>query len=149
MEKETLVTVKKENLAQRTMQSSTWSRCMLSNNKVMMIMILILMENKESWSSGLNQAEQMHILASANNISPSKKDIEFSKNDLKGYKKQAKRYFKNKSWEKPPMKIVPITPTLVLIGTVNGTVYPVWLKAFKGAHCFLEVILSIVNDDRK
>ena len=63
----------------------------------MMIMILILMENKESWSSGLNQAEQMHILASANNISPSKKDIEFSKNDLKGYKKQAKRYFKNKS----------------------------------------------------
>ena len=50
----------------------------------------------EQWSSGINQAEQMHVLASPD-TNPSKDDIEFTKNDLKRYKNQTKSYFKNKS----------------------------------------------------
>ena len=38
---------------------------------------------EDSRKSGLNQAEQMHVLAS-----------EFDKDDLKRYKKQARKYFK-------------------------------------------------------
>ena len=50
-------------------------------------------DKKDSWKQGLNQAEKMHVLASAN-INPNKRNIEFDKDDLRRYKKQARKYFK-------------------------------------------------------
>ena len=50
----------------------------------------------ESWRRGMNNAEQMHVLASAG-INPSDSDIEIDKGDLQRYKKQAKKYFKKKA----------------------------------------------------
>ena len=41
----------------------------------------------------MNQAEQMHVLASAG-VDPSDKNIQFDPSDLKRYKKQAKKYLK-------------------------------------------------------
>ena len=49
--------------------------------------------NDDSWRSGLNRAEQMHLLASAG-INPSDSDIEFDNDDLKRYKKQSKKWSK-------------------------------------------------------
>ena len=50
----------------------------------------------ESWRRGMNNAEQMHVLASAG-ISPSDSDIEIDDDNLRHYRKQAKKYFqKNK-----------------------------------------------------
>ena len=43
----------------------------------------------------MNNAEQMHILASTG-ISPSDSDIEIDNNDLRRYRKQAKKYFQKK-----------------------------------------------------
>ena len=51
------------------------------------------LDEEDSWKQGLNQAKQMHVLASAN-INPSERNIEFDKDDLKRYKKQARKYFK-------------------------------------------------------
>jgi hypothetical protein len=45
-------------------------------------------DKEDSWKQGLNQAEQMHVLASAN-INPNESNIEFDKDDLRRYKKQA------------------------------------------------------------
>ena len=53
-------------------------------------------KEEESWKRGMNQTEQMHLLASAG-INTSEDSIAFIKDDLQRYKKQAKRYFKNKS----------------------------------------------------
>ena len=53
-------------------------------------------DEESSWKNGINQTEQMYLLASAS-IGSSKEDIEFSKDDLKCYKKQVKNYFMNKS----------------------------------------------------
>ena len=53
-------------------------------------------DEEETRRNGLNQAEQMHILASVN-INPSEDDIKFSKDDFKRYSKEGKGYFKNKS----------------------------------------------------
>ncbi|OEU21421.1 hypothetical protein FRACYDRAFT_235044 [Fragilariopsis cylindrus CCMP1102] len=50
-------------------------------------------DDDEPWKKGLNQAEQMHVLASAG-FDPSERNINFDPSDLKRYKKQAKRYFK-------------------------------------------------------
>ena len=50
-------------------------------------------DEEDSWKQGLNQAEQMHVLASAN-INPNERNIEFDKDDLRRYKKQARKYFK-------------------------------------------------------
>ena len=47
----------------------------------------------EDWRSGMNQAEQMHVLASAG-VDPSNKNIQFDPSDLKRYRKQAKRFIK-------------------------------------------------------
>ena len=43
----------------------------------------------------MNNAEQMHVLASAG-ISPSDSDIKIDNDDLKRYRKQAKKYFQKK-----------------------------------------------------
>jgi hypothetical protein len=50
-------------------------------------------DDEDSWKQGLNQAEQMHVLASAS-INPNGRNIQFNPSDLKRYKKQAKKYFK-------------------------------------------------------
>ena len=47
----------------------------------------------EDWKHGMNQAEQMHVLASAG-VDPSNKNIQFDPADLKRYRKQAKRFIK-------------------------------------------------------
>ena len=47
----------------------------------------------ESWRSGLNGAEQMHVLASAG-INPSDDNIDFEDDDLRRYRKQAKKWSK-------------------------------------------------------
>jgi hypothetical protein len=47
----------------------------------------------DDWKNGMNQAEQMHVLASAG-VDPSEKNIQFDPSDLKRYKKQAKKYLK-------------------------------------------------------
>ena len=43
-------------------------------------------EEEDSWKSGLNQAEQLHVLASAN-VNTNERNIELDKDDLKRYKK--------------------------------------------------------------
>ena len=53
--------------------------------------------DEESRKSGMSRTEEMYVLASAG-INPFNDNIEFSRYDLKRYKKQAKRFFKNKSW---------------------------------------------------
>ena len=50
-------------------------------------------DDEDSWKHGLNQAEQMHVLALAG-VDPNERDINFDPSDLKRYKKQAKKYFK-------------------------------------------------------
>ena len=50
-------------------------------------------DGEDSWKHGMNQAEQMHVLASAG-IDPNDRDIQFSPSDLKRYRKQAKKYLK-------------------------------------------------------
>ena len=50
-------------------------------------------DDDDSWKQGLNQAEQMHVLASAG-FDPSERNINFDPSDLKRYRKQAKKYFK-------------------------------------------------------
>ena len=50
-------------------------------------------DDEHSWKNGLNQAEQMHVLASAG-VDPNERDINFDPSDLKRYKKQARRFFK-------------------------------------------------------
>ena len=50
-------------------------------------------DNEESWRSGLNGAEQMHVLASAG-INPSDDNIDFEDDDLRRYRKQAKKWSK-------------------------------------------------------
>ena len=50
-------------------------------------------EDEESWRSGLNGAEQMHVLASAG-INPSDDNIDFEDDDLRRYRKQAKKWSK-------------------------------------------------------
>ena len=50
-------------------------------------------DDEDSWKHGLNQAEQMHVLASAG-VDPNERDINFNPSDLKRYKKQARRFFK-------------------------------------------------------
>ena len=49
----------------------------------------------KSWKKGMNQVEQMHVLAPAS-ISPSETNIEIDNDDddLKRCRKQAKKYFK-------------------------------------------------------
>ena len=49
----------------------------------------------KSWGRGMNNIEQMHVLASAG-ISPTDSNIEIDKDDLRRYRKQAKKYFKKK-----------------------------------------------------
>ena len=49
----------------------------------------------ESWRRGMNNAEQMHVLASAG-INSSDSDIEIDNDDLRRYRKQAKKYFQKK-----------------------------------------------------
>ena len=49
----------------------------------------------ESWRRGMNNAEQMHVLASAG-ISPSDSDIEIDNDDLRCYRKKARKYFQKK-----------------------------------------------------
>ena len=49
-------------------------------------------DDEDSWKQGLNQKEQMHVLASAG-FDPSERNINFDPSDLKRYKKQAKKYF--------------------------------------------------------
>ena len=51
-------------------------------------------DDENSWKQGLNQAEQMHVLASAG-VAPNERNINFDPSDLKRYRKQAKKYFKN------------------------------------------------------
>ncbi|OEU07148.1 hypothetical protein FRACYDRAFT_251631 [Fragilariopsis cylindrus CCMP1102] len=85
-------------------------------------------DDEQSWKQGLNQKEQMHVLASAG-FDPSERNINFDPSDLKRYKKQAKK------------------PTPVLVGTVDGTLYPSRAKPLHGARRFCEVLLSIVNDN--
>jgi hypothetical protein len=51
-------------------------------------------DEEDSWKRGLNQKEQMHVLASAG-FDPSERNINFDPSDLKRYKKQAKKYFKS------------------------------------------------------
>ena len=50
-------------------------------------------DDEYSWKHGLNQAEQMHVLASAS-INSNERNIQFDPSNLKRYKKQAKKYFK-------------------------------------------------------
>ena len=50
-------------------------------------------EDEESWRSGLNGAEQMHVLASAG-INLSDDNIDFEDDDLRRYWKQAKKWSK-------------------------------------------------------
>ena len=50
-------------------------------------------DEEESWRSGLNGAEQMHLLASAG-ISSSDDNIEIEDDDLRRYRKQAKKWSK-------------------------------------------------------
>ena len=52
-----------------------------------------LSEDEESWRSGLNGAEHMHVLASAG-INPSDDSIEIEDDDLRCYQKQAKKWSK-------------------------------------------------------
>jgi hypothetical protein len=47
----------------------------------------------DDWKNGMNQAEQMHVLASAG-VDPSEENIQFDSSDLKRYRKQAKKYLK-------------------------------------------------------
>ena len=49
--------------------------------------------DEESWRSGSNGAEQMHVLASAG-INPSDDNIDFEDDDLQRYWKQAKKWSK-------------------------------------------------------
>ena len=41
-------------------------------------------DEEDLWQSGLNQAEQLHVLASTN-INPNERNLEFDKDDLKRY----------------------------------------------------------------
>ena len=41
-------------------------------------------DEEDWWKSGLNQAEQLHVLASTN-INPNERNLEFDKDDLKRY----------------------------------------------------------------
>ena len=50
-------------------------------------------DDEKSWRSGLNGAEQMHVLASAG-INPSDDNIDFEYDDLRQYWKQAKKWSK-------------------------------------------------------
>ena len=50
-------------------------------------------DEEESWRSGLDGAEQMHVLASAG-INPSDDNIEIENDDLRLYQKQAKKWSK-------------------------------------------------------
>ena len=49
----------------------------------------------KSWKKEMNQAQQMHVLASAG-ISPSESNTEIDDDVLKRYKKQAKKYFRKR-----------------------------------------------------
>ena len=66
-------------------------------------------DEEDLWKSRLNQAEQMHMLASAN-VNPNERNIEFDKDDLKRYKKQAKKILQEMKWKatrKDPSKTYP------------------------------------------
>ncbi|OEU11608.1 hypothetical protein FRACYDRAFT_244725 [Fragilariopsis cylindrus CCMP1102] len=80
-------------------------------------------DDEDSWKHGLNQAEQMHVLASAG-VAPNERNINFDPT------------------AKKPRSILH-RPTPVLVGTVDGTLYPSRAKPLHGARRFCEVLLSI------
>ena len=57
--------------------------------------------NKDSWKDGLNQAKQMHVLASAG-INPNERNIDIDDDDIKRYKKQAKEEMNLQATRKCP-----------------------------------------------
>ena len=52
-------------------------------------------DEEDLWKDELNQAEQVHVLASTG-INPNERNADINDNDLKHYKKQARKYFKKK-----------------------------------------------------
>ena len=70
------------------MRSNTWKVCLQKKKDQEIHSDSSDSDEEDSWKSGywIKQAEQLHVLASAN-MNPNERNLEFDKDDLKRYKK--------------------------------------------------------------